>query len=236
MGRISHIVAYSLILTIVLVGAAGAWVPDTVTFNTSKGWMVANGADSADLFLKVFNNTIVSGGGPVPGLRVDFSVNDSGLASLNATSMVTGSDGIASPRLIGNIKSGTVLVYANVFYKINESDTSYQNITYSYSQRIDHDTPYAISYDNFPDGVVTVGTELPLTIRLRDYWGNVVDSKNHAENITFSIQGSPGDLAVFKNGNSSFSYLDVSDDNKGDFNTTLKVSTLPGYHSILEKP
>jgi hypothetical protein len=244
MRCISHIVVYSLILTILLVGVAGAVIPDTVTFTTSptKEWIVANGADSATLSLKALNNTIVSGVtvGPVSGLRVEFSVNDTGLASVTPSVLVTDLDGMVTPQLFAKTKSGTVLVSAKVFYKEDDSNPleTVKNKTYTHSQKIDHDTPYAISYDNFPNGVVSVGEELPLTIRLRDYWGNVVENKNPAttEKITFSIQGSPGDLAVFKNGASWLNYQDVLVDNKGDFNTTLKVSTLPGYHSILVKP
>ena len=233
MGSISHILAYSLILTIVLVGAAGAVIPDNTTiFNSSKEWMVANGADSATLSLMVLNNTTNT----IPFSRVEFSVNDPTLASLSDTTMVTGSDGMITTQLVGKTISGTVLVYANVYYKINVSDLSEQNIIYTYSQKIDHDTPYAISYDNFPLGVVTVGTELPVTIRLRDYWDNVVENKNKAEKITFSIQGSPGDLAAFNNSGSLLSYMDVYDDSNGNFNTTLKVSTLPGMHQIQVKP
>jgi hypothetical protein len=240
MGYISHVVAYSLILTILLVGVAGAVIPDSVIGSTSKEWLVANGDDSATLFFKVQNNSIGPGPGigPVPGLRVDFSLNNTDFGILNATPLMTDLDGVVSPKLYTKTKSGTVLVYANISYKIDDSNLSepLKYLNYTFPQKIDHDTPYKISYDNFPDGVVNVGTELPVTIRLQDYWGNLVDSKNQRENVTFSVQGSPGDLAVFKNGVSSLSSLNVSDNTKGDFNTTLKVSTLPGYHSILVKP
>jgi Mg-chelatase subunit ChlD len=231
-------------LLMALIGTVGAVIPDTVTFTTSpyKEWIVANGADSATLSLEVLNNTIGFGSivGPVPELRVEFSVNDTGLASVTPSVLVTDLGGMVTSQLFAKTKSGTVLISAKVFYKEDDSNPleTVKNKTYTYSQKIDHDTPYAISYDNFPNGVISVGEELPLTIRLRDYWNNVVENKNPAatEKITFSIQGSPGDLAVFKNGASWLSYLDVPVDNIGNFNTTLKVSTLPGYHSILVKP
>ena len=237
MGCISHIVAYSLILTIVLVGVAGAVIPNTVTFTSSKEWMVANGADSAILSLTARNNTI----GPVPKLSVGFSVNDTGLASITPSMLDTDSGGVVTQQLSGKTTSGTILVTATVYYRIDNSNLSepLKSINYTLPQKIDHDTPYAITYDTFPNIFVTVGVEIPIIIQIRDRWNNLVENRNPSvtEKINMSIQGSPGDAANLKiSGGPWAKSVTVSVNSQGNFNSTLQVSTHPGYQSILVTP
>ena len=104
---------------------------------------------------------------PIPALPVNSPINDTTMADIIAVPRITGTDGVASTQITSKKKSGTVLVYATVYYRVNDTDLSepVKNITYTYPQKIDHDTPYNISYDPFPDGIVTVGTEIPIVIQ-----------------------------------------------------------------------
>ena len=237
MGRFSYIIACSIVLSVLLVGIVSASIPDNpdTTLLSNKEWIVANGADSAIITLRAMNAS-----NPIPALPVNFYINDTTLADIIAVPRVTGTDGVASTQITSKKKSGTVLVYATVYYRVNDTDLSepVKNITYTYPQKIDHDTPYNISYDSFPDGIVTVGTEIPIVIQMRDEWGNLVENKNPAatETINLSVQGSPHDLAAIKNGSEWAKGLDVLVDSLGYFSTTIKVSTYPGFHSFLVKP
>ncbi len=224
-----------LFLLMAFTGVAAAIGPETpnMTFTSSKEWLIANGADSALLTLRDNNN-------PIQAISVEFNVNNTDLAAINRVPVMIGADGTGTSQVYARTKSGIVEVYANVTYKTDRSNTSepLKYLYYSILQNIDHDTPYAITYDTFPNGVVSVGTEHPITIRISDYWNNVVDNRNPVtmEKINMSIQGSPEDLAVLKNGGSWVKTMEIPVDRQGNFNTTLKVSTRPGFQSVLVKP
>jgi Mg-chelatase subunit ChlD len=228
---------FLLILLMLFSGIASAiGGPSTpnMTFSSSKEWLIANNADSAVLTLRDNNY-------PVQAVTVKFDVNNTDMATVNPAPITVGTDGIATSLIYSKTKSGTVEVYANVTYKYDRSNASepLKYLYYSILQKIDHDTPYAIAPDDtFPDGVVNVGTELPITIHITDYWGNRVENRNPAilEKINMSVQGSPGDLAVLKNGGSWVKAVEIPVDSQGNFNTTLKMSTRPGFHSILVVP
>ena len=230
---------YGIVLFILLVifsGLASAIGPETpnMTFASSKEWLVANNVDSALLTLRDNSN-------PIQAISVEFNVNNTDMAAINRVPVTIGQDGIGTSLLYSKTKSGVVEVYANVTYKTDRSNTSepLKYLYYTILQKIDHDTPYAIAPDDtFPNGVVTVGTQLPITIHITDYWGNLVENRNPAtlEKINMSIQGSPGDLAVLKNGGSWVNAMEIPVDSQGNFNTTLKISTRPGFQSILVKP
>jgi hypothetical protein len=235
--RSLYIAGFLVVLSILLAGVVSATVPDNSTTNltTNKEWMVANGADTAVISLKAVNAS-----NPIGNLPVSFSINDTSLATILSTTAVTGPDGIASVQIGAKKKSGTVLVYATVQYRFNESDQSepLKSVTYTYPQKIDHDTPYMITYDTFPDQIVTVGTEIPVQIQIRDEWGNLVENRNPAtqEMINLSVQGSPHDLAGIVNNTELVKVLTVPVDNLGYFSAIAKLSTYPGFHSFLVKP
>jgi hypothetical protein len=229
-------IIFPLILLLAFSGVAsaiGSPSPPNMTFTSSKEWLIANGADSAVLTLRDNNN-------PVQGMSVEFNVNNTDMATVNRAPVTIGQDGIAVSQIYAKTKSGSVVVYANVSYKTDQTNASepLKYLYYTLIQKIDHDTPYAITYDTFPNGVVSVGNETPINIRISDYWNNIVDNRNPAtlEKINMSIQGSPGDLAVLKSGGLWVKVIEIPVDNQGNFNTTLKVSTLPGFQSILLKP
>ena len=173
-------------------------------------------------------------------MPVTFSINDTTMAEINAAPRLTDQLGIASTQIMSKKKSGTVLVYATVSYRVNDTDLSepLQSYTYTYTQKIDHDTPYMITYDTFPDGIVTVGTEIPVIIQIRDEWGNLVENKNPVtqEMINLSVQGSPLDLAGIINETELVKVLTVPVDNLGYFSARARLSSSPGFHSFLVKP
>jgi Mg-chelatase subunit ChlD len=232
--KLKHFI-FALLLFMVCVSTATAKVPDNpnTTFWSTKEWIVADGTDSTQISLKVINQS-----SPITGLTVKFRLNDTGYGQFVQDSVVTDLDGVASTQLKARTKSGTVTIYADVFYRINDADFSeiLKNATYSFAQKIDHATPYAITSDTFPNGLVQVGTEIPIVIRIGDYWNNVVDGRNSIEKINMSIQGSPVDGAYLKTTGTWVKNIEVPVDQAGNFIATLKLSTKPGFHSILVTP
>jgi hypothetical protein len=239
MRRSLYIFCSFIVLSLLLAGVASAIVPDntTIPLDSNKPWIVANGVDSAILSLKAMNAS-----NPIPNLPVVFSINDTTMATIITAPKVTDPSGIASTQLTSKKKSGTVMVYATVSYRVNDSDLSEPptNFTYEYVQKIDHDTPYLISYDSFPDSIVTVGTKIPVLIQMRDEWGNLVENKNletsTQEMINLSVQGSPYDLAGIINETDLVKGLTIPVNNSGYFTARAKLSTYPGFHSFLVTP
>ncbi len=66
--------------------------------------------------------TAVNASNPIPNLPVNFHINDTTLADIIAAPRVTGTDGVASTQITSKKKSGTVLVYATVYYRVNDTD------------------------------------------------------------------------------------------------------------------
>jgi hypothetical protein len=210
-------IIFSLILLLAISGVAsaiGGPSPPNMTFTSSKEWLIANGADSVVLTLRDNNN-------PVQGMSVEFNVNNTDMATVSRVPVTIGPDGIATSQIFARTKSGSIVVYANVSYKTDRSNASepLKYLYYNLTQKIDHDTPYAITYDTFPNDVVSVGNETPITIRISDYWNNNVDNRNTAtlEKINISVQGSPGDLAVLNSGGSWVKSMEIPVDNRGNF-------------------
>jgi hypothetical protein len=237
MRRSLYIIGSLLVLSILLVGMVSAAVPDSSSTNLTpnKEWMVANGEDTAILSFKAMNAS-----NPLQNLPVLFTIDDVTLAKIIYVSPLTGSDGSASTQIMALKKSGTVLVNATVYYRINETDLlePLKSVTFTYPQKIDHDSPFMIASDTFPNGIVTVGTNLTLVLQMRDEWGNLVENKNPAVNETLklSIQGSPQDLAVINNGTNWVKDLDIQVDDVGNFSALARLSTAPGFHQFLVTP
>ncbi len=79
-------------------------------------------------------------------------------------------------------RSGTATLKATVTDPSGTSAIAPKECT----QQIDHDTPCMLSsYDVVSE--TTVGTIVPITMIYQDRWGNPVDNKRIAENVTFMV-------------------------------------------------
>ena len=220
----------SLVL-ILLSAPVMAEIPDTgkTTFTSVKDWVVANNADSTVLTLTVKN----SAGIGIDGLGVQFSVNESVLGSLSQVSTSTNSTGIATTTFRAKTKSGTANVTATITYTEG-------NITKTMAKSkiilIDHDTPYAMQWLQFPN-TATVGSIQEIKVRMQDIHGNFVDNRKDPEYITFTII--TDDESRFWNStemNFTNTKVTLGNNEEGWVIPKLSIATQPGDTYILIKP
>ena len=81
----------------------------TISFTTSKEWLVANGADSCQATVQVKNSTV-----GVPGLKIEFSVLDTDYGSFDQPIVYTDTEGKAVSTFKVNHKSGTATLKATI--------------------------------------------------------------------------------------------------------------------------
>ena len=171
-----------MILTILLglivpvVGAAG---PGQITLASDADWLVVNGADSADITVRVLD----SGGMPLPNTTVTLSV-DPDLGRITPATVTTGASGTAAARFTAGRTSGVAVITARA-----------GAVEAKFEQNIDHDLPGRFSYLHY-DGEVTAGDTVTIVAQLADRYGNPVDDRKAAETVRFSV-GSVGDDAAF---------------------------------------
>ena len=171
-----------MILTILLgliVPAVGAAGPGQITLASDTDWLVANGADSADITVRVLDG----GGMPLPNTTVTLSV-DPDLGRITPATVTTGASGTAAARFTAGRTSGVAVITARA-----------GAVEAKFEQNIDHDLPGRFSYLHY-DGEVTAGDTTTIVAQLADRYGNPVDDQRTAETVRFSV-GSIGDDAAF---------------------------------------
>jgi len=171
-----------MILTILLgliVPAVGAAGPGQITLASDADWLVVNGADSADITVRVLD----SGGMPLPNTTVTLSV-DPDLGRITPATVTTGASGTAAARFTAGRTSGVAVITARA-----------GAVEAKFEQNIDHDLPGRFSYLHY-DGEVTAGDTVTIVAQLADRYGNPVDDRKAAETVRFSV-GSVGDDAAF---------------------------------------
>lgn len=174
--------------------------PDSITFNTTKDWLVANGVDSTIASVVTYNKTY-----PIPNLEVDFLVLESGMGIFQPVNTTTNALGTAQSQFTTQHKSGNATLKAFIRYPWEGSEGVIER---QYIQKIDHDNPYALSSYNIPSEV-SVGATIPLILRYIDQWGNPIDDRRIAENVTFMVS-SPDEDAFFTYSNSSIAIIPVN--------------------------
>ena len=163
-----------LVGMLLLVACAEAAIPDHMTI-TGDDWMIADNLDTSPITVTVLDAENV----PVWGAQVTFQVN--GTWSLTTQSAATGSAGTAISVLDRTTKSGTALV--TVSASVTENNQVY-TIQDTYLQKIDHTTPMILT--PLYQGEVTVGSTIPVTVTLRDAFGNPCDNRRLTEMLSFS--------------------------------------------------
>ena len=220
-----------LLVLILLSYQVMADTPDMgqTTFTSVKDWVVANNADSTVLTLTVKN----SAGIGIPGLGVQFSVNESVFGVLTPSSTITNSTGIATSTFRAKTKSGTANVTATITYT---EDSIPKTMGVSKIILIDHDTPYAMQWLQFPNNA-TVGSIQEIKVRMQDIHGNFVDNRKDTEYITFTII--TDDESRFWNStemNFTNTKVTLGNNEGGWVIPKLSIATQPGDTYILIKP
>ncbi|OPY38945.1 MAG: Bacterial Ig-like domain (group 1) [Methanoregula sp. PtaU1.Bin051] len=206
-----------LALALAITAASAACIGDKiVNFTSSKEWVVANTVDTSVLTAYITNS---SGSCSVPDTTlVTFSVVDPVYGTLTPLQQNTDLDGKASATFKASSKSGSVNITATI-----------PAMQYTYTQKIDHDTPYTTVWDY--DGEVIVNTTTPITIDIKDKWGNPVDDRNIRENISLVV-GSPLGGAGFYNGIGYPASITLPVNGAGTVSVICKVDTVSGDNII----
>jgi len=199
-------------------------VPDNITFNTTKDWLVANGADNTFASVITYNKTY-----PIPNLEVDFHVLESEMGSFQTINTTTDISGIAQSKFTVNKKSGNATLKAYITY---EFDGIPHIVERQFIQQIDHDYPYSLLSYSIPSEV-SVGAIVPLIMKYKDPWGNPIDNKRYTENVTFMVS-SPMNDALFQNNNQSV--VPISVDSDGNAIAMLQASTSPAINVVRVDP
>jgi len=209
---------------LLLPAGAAALVPDQVSLSSSDVWLVADGTDAATLTLEVLNQS-----NPMPALQVEFECLTPDKGSVSPTSASTDVFGQATTTFTASTVSGDAVIRARVYYFENGVQRA-EDVTYT--QQIDHDTPYRVSSLSYADEV-SVGATVPITVGINDSHGNPVDDRRVAEEVSFLV-GSPAGGAVFTETltESAAALVDAS----GVASVTLQADAVPGENIIWVVP
>jgi len=199
-------------------------IPDTIWFNTTKEWLVANGTDSNLARVVAYNETY-----PIPNLEVSFNVLEPEMGTFSPPLSVTDVTGTAQSRFTVKYKSGNVTLKAFIKYEWEGTETIVEQ---QYTQKIDHDTPYVLSSYNVPSEV-SVGSIVPLIMTYKDRWGNPVDDRRIAENVTFMVS-SPLEDAIFVNASSMVAVFPVN--YAGEAIAWMQASLSPSINVVRVDP
>jgi len=220
------IVASLLLITTTVVADL---IPDDTSFVTSSNeWMVANGSDRVTISVYALNNST-----PLPGIQVNFDVNNSIFGTFSPQTVLTNSEGKAQSTFTVGKKSGTALLYSNLSYDLDGAP----NIkSLDLLQKIDHSTPFRISVYDY-DYRVEVGNITTMALTFTDEWGNPVDNRRNAEEVNFTIVSSPSSYpsekrAGFIQGFDIVQTILVPVDGQGIARVDIKIDEVPGLNKI----
>ncbi|HON82361.1 MAG TPA: kelch repeat-containing protein [Methanoregulaceae archaeon] len=208
-------------------------VPDDTSFIKSPvEWLIANGSDSATITVYAFNSSPSFSNYPLPGLQVDFGVNNTIFGGFDPVTAITDSNGIARSTFTTKTKSGTALFYGNITYNVS----NVQHLV-PIEQKIDHDIPHHISEYNYSYRA-DAGEIVPLSFKFSDTWGNPVDNRRIAEevNLTVSSYSSLPEGAGFVNGSDYVRSRIVPVDAEGYVRIDLKTDQVPGDNTVTIHP
>jgi len=211
--------------------AGGYWsiflqdpIPDNITFSSTKDWLIANGTDFCFAQVTTYNQSY-----PIPNLEVSFNVLETEMGTFQPVVTTTDTYGSAQSKFTAKYKSGNATLKAFINYEYLGIENIVER---QYIQKIDHDTPYALSRYIVPSEV-SVGSTTPITMAYSDRWGNPIDDRRFVENVTFMVS-SPENDAIFENTNSSIAIIPVN--LYGEAIGMLKASISPAINVVRVDP
>lgn len=200
-------------LLIICMAATAEEVP-SISVKADTAWLIAGSTGEA-----VVTATVTNGSSPQAGAEVVFSC-DPALGSFSRTTVATDGDGKAVTRFIPGTKSGSVVISA----VWNEADGL---VFDECVVGIDHAAPYRIHSFECEDEV-TAGSTTEIALLMEDEYGNLIDDRRSAENVTFCV-GSPDDGAHFGEGKKE---ITVQVDGSGEVCVTLTTDTVAGQNIV----
>jgi hypothetical protein len=199
-----------VVMFLFLVGFSAAADPDHLLISTSTPWVIAGSSDTARIDVQVFDET----NGPVVSIPVTVWCDDLSMGTVLISQERTDISGLLVASFSPGIRSGDVRIYAAI------PGTS---IVGSTIQRIDHAAPKIWSALRYPveTEVQTVAT---IIVRMNDSYGNIVDSKHVAEEVTFLASEYPD--SGFLTGSTYATSVRVPVGDGGDVVTQYKMGDM----------
>ncbi|MFA4848091.1 MAG: VWA domain-containing protein [Methanoregula sp.] len=211
-----------VILGLVLLISSAAAIdlsPSTIS-SSNSGWLIANDGNDQST-ITVYALAAGTPATPVTGAKVIFSLDpvsqDLGTISpVSPAFVLTGSDGKATAVFSTGKKTGNATIIATISY--DTPTLPVQVVTY---QRIDHDTPQGVTFENQAE--LPVGSITHVNVTLVDRWGNRIDNKNSAEQIRLTMADESG--VGFQDGLNYVTQKLYSTDVEGNISAVLRIST-----------
>jgi hypothetical protein len=187
-----------MLVALAMAETASAAYPVVLNVASDHGWMVADNKDSTTITATVTAGTGAFAGQPLANANVSFTISSPW--QLKNSFLLTDKNGIAATTLLATTKSGAANITVTAWAMIDQGPVfGYQNfsISQNISQPIDHTTPSSIVVNY--NGQVQVRTSTPISVLVRDTFGNPVDNRNVVENVTF-VASSAGLSGFFSGG------------------------------------
>lgn len=216
----------SLFLLMLCIPGAAAPSAGEIDLIQDKAWITAGESDTVTLTV-IISNPLVR----ITGLT--FSV-ESEYASAASFGPVQKLDETRYSTTFSCKKSGSPVITATL--ACSSGGTPQTPLTVTTTQQVDHAAPYYWAFIDFAREATT-GAATPITVKLKDRYGNPVDSRREddegrtAETVTFNCVSLPG--AGFRYGSGyAATMMEVPVDPDGLAAVLYRVSTIAGANSI----
>jgi hypothetical protein len=231
MRRSIRICILIVLVALALGDAASAAYPVVLSVTGDHVWMVADNKDTATINVTVTSGTGDNAGQPLPNANVSFSVNSPW--QLKDSFLLTNNNGIATTTLQSTKVSGTANITVTAWALIYSDILGYQNfsVTQYLNQAIDHTTPSSMT--TYYNGQVQVRTSTPISVLIKDKWGNPVDNRNVVEMVKF-VASSTG-ISGFQSGTSWVKSITVPVNESG-YATVQYLVDPPGVNYVSITP
>lgn len=219
-----------LLIAALLVQGVAALADSEISITHDKDWITAGTTDKATLTVTIDNSSV-----QVTGVTFAVESGYTTYATFGTTQRVSATE---YKTTFQSTKSGSPGITVTVAYTVG--GVAQTPVSKTVTQNVDHASPYNWALVDF-EREVTVYTDTVITVKIKDKYGNLIDSRREdaegtaGELFTFTCNSEPG--AGFWNGATytSPSYS-TSVDSDGIVTVTYRTSTVAGDNLIEIKP
>jgi hypothetical protein len=221
-----------LFLIACIPASAGALIPDRIVLSADTEWLAAGSPSYATITAVVLNQST-----PLPAIQLTFSQHDPVMGALSSSTPSTDGGGTGTVRFTPGTVSGDVIISVSAWYP--EGDET-QSVDASLTLKIDHGTPQYLTNLSYPSEA-TVGTMVPISLTLRDMYGNAVDNRMenalsvYPEHLVVTVTSAGGE-AGFYTDDGIYTSVSLPVNESGIVSVTLQLDTSPGDHVLLIDP
>lgn len=213
---------FIFILLLLLVGTAGAYLPDKILFASNPEWVIANNVDQSTITVTIMNQ---SNNLRLSGSSVTFNVTDPQFGTINPLTVTTDSNGVASSIFKAKTKSGNAIIGVSV---TNGTDSN----TFTIFQNIDHEVPDKADLQYPFEG--EVGSNVTFNISVTDRWGNPIDDRNpsYIHTVSFRVDCPENDCGIVDGAGGYPRTLSQKLETTGNLSMQIRLSNISGDHNI----